>query len=252
MSDPLVLNSVSNGGLDISRLDQFRSFHETVSGTQPKAGQALVRADSGADRLVAISGANAGEVFAGIAKTDSLDLTYVGAVETVVVPSDAPYTVTLGRGLLVAGQIRCYDNTDAAALTEGDAANAGEFSAVDATGVLSFNAAQAGNSIQVTYRSELTARQRDLLFQGSAINRAEDANAGEVSAIRGPGIVYTMYYDATIDWSPSSGVPKGVPKVVKTGAGGLFTVGGNGATVGRVHSVPSPSDPYLGIEVTAF
>lgn len=248
MADPLLLNSVSGGGLDISRLDQFRSFHETVSGTQPKAGMALVRADSGADRLVAISGANAGEIFAGIAKSDSLDLSYVNAVEDVVVPSDAPYTVTLGRGLLVAGQIRCYDITDSAALTEGNDANAGEFEATDATGVLSFNVAQAGNTVRVTYRSELTARQRDLLFQSSAISRGEDANAGEVSAIRGPGIVFTLYYDTTIDWSPSGGVPK----VVKTGAGGLFTVGGNGATVGRVHSVPTPSDPYLGIEITAF
>jgi len=208
-------------------------------------GAALVKVLEGGARKVKLSTGAGGEVFVGFSQVRGINPSVRAVIEEAAVPAASPYTVQLANQQLVATQIRVYDATDDTDLTEGNPANPGEYSADDATGLLTFNAAQAENQIVVYYRHDLTVSQaRDIYFE-DAISRGEPSSfpEGLVGVLTGQGTAYTDQYDPKVDWT--SGSP------VRLGADGLFTIGGGGTPVGSVVLAPSASYNFLGLAYTA-
>lgn len=211
--------------------------------TLAEEGQCMVIIDGG---TVQPSAGVANERFAGVSKLDNLSVNTWGDVEELTVPAVAPLTLTLRENNLVADQIRIRDLTAGADLTEGNPANAGEYSVVDATGVITFNAAEAGHDMRIWYMYNLTAAQFQQRFGGRHINQGGHSIIDRVTLLRGPGRIRTMQYDPTAVFEGSGAQPV----IVKSGAGGIFTVGGNGDEVGYVISPPTAADPFLEFEMT--
>lgn len=184
----------------------------------------------------------------GFAISDNETIGVIPVVEDAVVPAaPGPYTVQLAHTSLVGtapdSSVRVYNVTGAADLTEENTGTpaATEFFPDVATGLLTFNVAQAGISIRVFYRANLTvAASRQRFFQRNINN---DAGAIFNTLVVGGGVgeIYTAEYDTNIDWSAGG--------AILSGADGILTVGGAGSALpgGRVIHVPDPDGPYLGV-----
>lgn len=164
-------------------------------------------------------------------------------VETVVVPSGSPYTVTLKHNNLVASNIFAYDNTNTQALTEGNpATTANNYSVVDATGIMTFHSGQAGASVTVTYRYSPTAQ--ELIMEDTLTITTQKATdvLGQIGLAMG-GEIYTDQYDAAVNWATST-----TPEV---GNAGIVTEGGSSAAIPNctVIHVPTASNPFLGLRI---
>lgn len=187
--------------------------------------------------------------FYGFAVTQDLRYATEAAVENLGIPSSSPYTLTLDLptgSTLVATQISIYDVTGSATLTEGSASNSGEYAAVDATGVVTFNSAQAGHNVNVYYRYSLTTAMARLLFFESFTNAQYMLDEGEIAVMQGSGQIFTTSFDAADVAAAALGA------VVYCDANGLATTtDGGGSEVGVIESKPSTSDKYLGISFIA-
>jgi len=194
---------------------------------------------TGTEKVAATAGL-ATDVVAGFAIRDNADNATTSEVEELTVPSAPnPLVVQLSNNNLVATQVRVVAETTGA-LTEGNPANAGEFSANDATGVLTFNAAEAGQAITVTYRYNLTVAEARLKFFQRNINNEASALFGQVGVGHGHGEIFTDQFDASVDWASAA--------TINSGAGGQVTSGGTGVELdARVISVPNVNNPLLGI-----
>lgn len=189
---------------------------------------------------------------AGFAISDNEAIGIVPVVEDLTVPaSPGPYTVQLKYASLVGtapnSSVRVLDVVGAADLTETAGAPAsGEFQPNVATGLLTFHSDEAGKSIRVFYRANLTVAQSRLMFFQRNINNEAGAIFNTVAVGGGVGEIYTAEYDTNVDWSTA--VPGGA-NAITTGADGVLTIGGSGTTIpgGRVIHVPDPDQPFLGI-----
>lgn len=240
---------VNTGKLDLTRCQYLRrrDFPIESGVTISEAGHALVIRNAGGESKVGLSAAAAGEVFIGVNANVNLSVTTYPLIEQITVPADAPYTVTLSHGNLVAGQIRIV-NSAGTAFSEvalADLNAAGEYVATDATGVLTFFEDDAGLTLTVTTKVTLTAAEALAMFGTSLVNAGTPAEHNAVTALIFPGEFATAQYDVTANFTGSDGAPV----IVKTGANGLFTVGGAGTTVGYVKKAPSVTDPFLVVTV---
>lgn len=238
--------------IGLSKLDLSGGTHTFREEDYPLAtgvalseeGQCMVLIDGGS---VQPSAAAANERFVGFSKLDDLAITTWKDVEELTVPAVAPFTVTLAERNLVAGQIRIRDITNGVALTEvGGAPAATQYSVVDATGVITFNLAEAGVSVRIWYAYDLSAAQFQQRFGGRHINQGGHGIIDRVTILRGPGRVRTMQYNVTAVYEGSGAEPV----QVTSGAGGLVTVGGAGDVIGYVIKAPSAGDPYLTLEMS--
>lgn len=94
--------------------------------------------------------------------------------------------------------------------------------------------------VKVQYEYDLTATEAALLY-GRDYGQIDVSAARDIGLITS-GIVFIDSYDAAINFNAA------VSPVLKCAASGKVTVGGSGATInGHVVSVPTPSDPWLGI-----
>jgi hypothetical protein len=154
----------------------------------------------------------------------------------ITVPSAGPYTVDLGKQNIIAGQARI------AGLTLGSAANPGEFE-VSTLGIATFNAAQAGISYDIFAKHSLTVEESRMLYREGFLHNARAFEVyDKIGVIEGKGVIYTDQFDISKDYSAGG---------LKTGAGGQITVGGAGTALPshvRVISLPSLSNPFLGLE----
>lgn len=188
-----------------------------------------------------------GEVFAGMVQKDDGDISTKAFVESVVVPSSSPYTVTLTKSNLVPTQIRIYDETNSTALTEGSASNAGEYAAADSTGIVTFNSAQAGITATVTGRYYPTVAEVKSVDWQRTPNQTASNELSRVTVVSGPGAYFeTDQYDAAQNYQPTAGVPA----AVKTAASGLFSTAGSGTAVGIVAKPPTVDNPFLGVRLS--
>jgi len=234
-------------------IDIKRTFY-TWSDTQEVAagqtvseeGQGLVAVmENGVEKVMPSAG-GAGEVVVGFAMFRQTAFSTAALVEDHIVPTAAPYVVELGKQNLIAGQSRVLDvvaGTDLAVAAAPPAVAAGEFLMNDAAGTVEFNAAEAGKTVRVFYRYDLTVTEALQQFYEAPINHPNPNFFSQVGVGKGKGRVFTMIYDQAVDWSD----PAVVPALM---AGGMLTDGGAGPVVpnARVVNVPSPTDPYLGIE----
>lgn len=225
-------------------IDLKRTFY-TWSDTQPVAtaaevseeGQGLVAVLEGGVEKVEPAHGHTGEKVVGFAMFRQQDFSTAAVVEDHVIPSAAPYIVELGKSNLIHDQYRV--TVVGAAL--------GSYTFDDTAGTITFVVADKGRTVRVYYRYELTVSEAKLTYYEAPINHPDPNYFSQVGVGKGKGRVFTMYYNQAIDWSNAAVVPG-------LGAKGLITDVVTGAPVctaipnGRVVSVPTPTDPYLGIE----
>lgn len=236
-------------------IDIKRTFY-TWSDTQPVAtgktvseeGQGLVCVmENGVEKVMPAEAA-VGEKVVGFAMFRQLTFSTAAVVEDHIVPTAAPFVVELGKQHIIAGQIRVLDVVAAADLTPALASPpaAGSFFLDAAHGTVEFDIAQAGLTVRIFYRYDLTVAESIQQFYQAPTNMPDPNFFSQVGVGKGKGRVFTMYYDQSVNWAD--------PTVVVALAGaptpGMLCNGGAGPVVpnARVVSVPSPVDPYLGVE----
>jgi hypothetical protein len=188
---------------------------------------------------------------AGFAISDNETIGIIPVVEEFTIPAaPGPYTVQLAHTSLVGtapnSSVRVNNITAAADMTEvAGAPAATQFQPNVATGVLTFNVAEAGNSIRVWYRANLTVAEARLRYFQRNINNDAGAIFNTVVVGSGSGEIYTAEYDTNVDWTTA--YPGANP--ILTGADGILTIGGGGTAIpgGKVIHVPDVDQPYLGI-----
>jgi hypothetical protein len=207
-------------------------------------GAALVSVlDAGVEK-VQLSGGILNEKFVGFSTAHNFLPSLEAKVITAIVPAAPAYTVQLRFGNLEPGQIRIVGSVTGP-LVENIAVGPGQYSAVDASGLLTFNAAQAGETVTIYVKHQLTMQEAMAMREAAgtggvtSVNNYAPAYFSKIGVGHGEGELFTDQYDVTADFSTG---------VVKTGAGGLFTIGGNGdASNFVVIQVPSVASPLLGL-----
>lgn len=162
-------------------------------------------------------GTSASEVIVGFSANTSLRPTTRVEQEYGVVPSASVYTIQLSQVLLVTGSLRVVKTSDNTALTvvTTGTPNTGEVLVNTTTGLLTFNVAQAGIEVFVTYRRTLSADELPFTVRQPAINAGGNSATGSISVIRGSGELHTDMFDTTQDYSTAT--------TLYAGVGGLVT-----------------------------
>jgi hypothetical protein len=207
-------------------------------------GQALVADYTGGVFGVKPATGASTDVYYGVSIAQQITLLYLPYFEatTLTIPATAPYTITL-TNTPAAGTLRVYNATAGSAITS-STSPPGTGTYYLAGNVLTFNAAQAGANVLISYRYSPTTVQA-LTFQGDIPpGGATSLYLGTMGVIL-KGQVATTEFDTTVDWT---GVTS---PVLKLAANGLYTIGGSGATVPNavVVQLPSVSDPTLVFEI---
>jgi hypothetical protein len=237
-----------------SRFEWKRQFEVAPAANIVEEGSILTRLPGPAGNEVVQlgqSGALAvGERPCGLSLQSRITANTFADVRNYTVPAaPGPYTVQLPHAnlLLVApatAQAYLWDNTAAAAITvvahiAVPAPGPGNVDIDPVTGLMTFDVAEAEHNITITYRWNLTAIERDLILRQSHVNRGAEDQFGLMTVGYGNCLVYTSMYEADQAYT--------VGAQLTLGNGGVFTLGG-ATNFGRVVSVPSPGDPYLGVE----
>lgn len=204
-------------------------------------GRALIGAlESGVEVASYSAGGSTSERFIGFSLNTSIVDDQAAFIETVIVGTASPLSVNLSHGNLVASSIRVYNVTEAAAYSAGDPTmTATAFSINTTTGVLTVGANGSGDTFTVSYRYTLTAKEQQIVRRQRPVNAAATTLFGQVGVIRGQGEIYTDQWDTSLDWSSATNV--------YTAANGLLSTNSAGTLVGRVISIPSAADPFLGV-----
>jgi hypothetical protein len=235
----------------------FRDSHTTLERSKDVATGSTVSAEGlvlvgvlegGVEKVKPATGAGSEKVV-GFSKLDNESLTHDSKVEVVTIPAVSPYTVQLSHGLVAGSGPTSYEarvNASAGVDWPQHATpNAQTFKVSDATaGVLTFNSADAGKTVTVYYRYQLTAVEATQLVPGvRSINNAAAAQLKQVTVMGGHGEVYTKEFDITKDYSTGT---------LGTLAGGKITLsaGTDLSALGwQVIKLPDASDAHLGLRI---
>lgn len=202
----------------------------------------VVQIENGVQKCKVAPGQSNDETFAGFAMNDGAAPTSTTFVQTFKVPANAPYEVTLAKTLIGEAGVRLASG---ASLAKNAAAGDGQF---NRTGnKLTFNAAQAGETVVVTGRHAPTALEAAMSGIGGFIG-----GGSAVTAITGTtgvfmaGVIYFDNFEPTDNWGNVTAAT-----VYKLKAGGIATIasGATGATIpkARVAHVPDADNPLLGL-----
>lgn len=210
--------------------------------TISEEGQLLVYVDGGdGEFAVQPCAAGAGQSMAGFAITDALKHLTVTVVETVTVPAGGG-SVSLSNTNIVSGSERLVASTSGVLAENCPTPGAVEYCLVDATGLVTFNAAQATETVTVTYRYNLTLQQSlELYHERSINNRAQDFFSS-VSVMALEGEIFTSMYDTAVAYA--------IGALVYPAAGGKMSSAAGGASnaVGFVSKLPNATDGLLGVK----
>jgi hypothetical protein len=203
-------------------------------------GFALVTTLSGGVQGVAKSGGSSGEIFAGFSFTQTSAANFLVntevKVEQFVIPAGG--AITLSR-TPTSSTTSVYDITDGGAISGGNLAVSGNVATITAASTRG----ATGNTVRVTYRYALTVAEFKLKYGDVTPGGYAGHQLGTVGVAQN-GKIFTNCFDTTIDWSAVT--------TIRTGAGGLLTNTGSGATVnGYVTDVPSVDYPFLGLQFAA-
>lgn len=205
-----------------------------VGATVAAEGLALVADNSTPTFGVKPSAGTTGEVFIGVSISQEFPLTAYPKVEENVQP--VANTIVLDR-TPIAGTLSVYDVTAGAPLVvTTDYTLSGK--------TITLQGATVGHNIRTTYKFAPTAVEASMIQGDVYPGGAAGTKYRQVGVLKS-GAIYTTEFDSAINWHQAA-------PVVKSGANGQFTVGGNGATVPCVViQVPSISSPFLGLLLTA-
>lgn len=217
-----------------------KEMRQAAGASIAQEGLALVSVLTAGVQGVTTSGGNSGEIFAGFSFTRTSAANFLPTsevkVETFVIPAGGVVTVSRAP---TSSTTLVYDVTDGGAVTGGNTSVTG--AAVTITAASTRGA--VGNTVRVTYRYALTVAEAKLKY-GDVTPGGYAGNMLGTIGVAQSGKIFTNCFDTTIDWS-------GVT-TIKTGANGLLTNTGSGATVsGYVTDVPSVDYPFLGIQFVA-
>ena len=246
-----------------AKYDLTRSIFETkrmyplAAGVNIAEEASLLIQTAGATSVEAsVSTGAADEIPLGVALLSFIKGTTFTKYEDGVVPAVAPLTFQLARTNLVdvgagVAEIAVYDVTSAAYLTvqagAGPAAGVVQVNAV--TGLMTFNVAEAGNTFWVRYRYTMTVVEKEALIRSSHVNRGADEQFQTTSVGVGRCRVYTTMFDSRGEWVLLQ--QDGLTSSPVLGPNGLWStvaVTATGTPFGRVISLPTVDDPFLGIE----
>lgn len=207
--------------------------------------------EAGEEKVQKADGIAATYAIAGFAISDNETIGIIPVVEDFTVPAaPGPYTVQLAHSSLVGtapnSSVRVME-VGGSDLTEvAGAPAATQFQPAVTTGVLTFNVAQAGISIRVWYRANLTVAEARLRYFQRNINNDAGVLFNTVVVGTGTGEIYTAEYDTNVDWA--TGFPAAANPVL-SGPDGILTIGGAGTEIpgAKVIHVPDLDQPYLGI-----
>lgn len=227
--------------------DTERSFFNDLRERPLAAGavlaeeaQAMVLVSDGvAGSAVQPSAGSGGELFAGFAICDAKKVATEVVVETVTVPSSSPYQVTLRNSNIIVAESRAYNNTSSSAMALTCPTPGATQYCVTLAGLLSFNAAQAGDSVTIFYRYNLTLAQAMEKFHQRNINNTAQDYFSTVALGCLEGEIFTSMFLASDTFALLANV--------YTGAGGKLTTTATGALVGYVSKLPTTTDPLLGV-----
>lgn len=190
-------------------------------------GQACVRmVDASGVSRVAPSVGLLNERFAGFSKTANSSRTTQVVVETLLIPAvPGPYTLTLSKSNLTQTSVVNISEISIVAsvtgtLTQdalgGGAPGAGQYEVNPTSGVVTFNLAQAGETVVVTYRHNLTQAEINAQFQQRHINnQTANTETRSVALMGGEGDFYTDQFDAALVYT--------LNEDIRLGAGGRLT-----------------------------
>ncbi len=229
-------------------LDRSKTFYSRTKPTPLAAGveikdEGLVLVsvlENGIEKAKPSVGGSNTEVILGFSTDTSLRGTTRVEVETAKVPSSAAYTVNLANVLLVSNSLRVVNTANNTALTVVTAApNAGEVQVNYQTGLLTFNAAQQGIDILVTYRRTLSAAEIPFTVRSANVNAGGQGIVENISVARGDGEIFTDMFDTAADYS-------NVTKLY-AGANGIITsVQGSNTEIPGSRLIQAPSASELG------
>ena len=210
--------------------------------TITEEGQLLVYVDGGAGEMaVQPCSTGAGQKLAGFALTDALKILTETVVETVTVPTGGG-TVNLGNTNIVSGSERVVASTTGVLAEDCLAVGAAEYCLVDATGAITFNVAQQGETVTVTYRYNLTLQQTlERFHERSVNNRAQDFFSS-VGVMADEGEIFTSMYDTSVAYVVGALVYPAAAGKISSAAGGASNA------IGFVSKVPSVADGLLGVK----
>lgn len=207
-------------------------------------GQLLMYVDAGDGTLaVQLSAGAATDRVAGFAITDALKYATQTVVETVTVPAGGG-TVSLRQNNLVASNTRAVASTTGVLTEVGGAPAAGQFQMADAAGTITFNVAQAGETVVVTYRYTPTLDEALATWHERSINNRAQDYFSSVGVGGLEGEIFTTMFDTTQAYAVGS--------VVNSGAAGLVTTAAGGVAIGIVSQVPSVADGRLGVKFSGL
>jgi len=211
-------------------------------------GMCLVYVSDGAGNMAVQPSAGSGsEIFAGFAITDALKILTEVFIETVTVPSAAPYTAQLKNSNIILASALVTNNTTTSTMAPVCPTPAATQYCLTTAGALTFNSAQAGNSVSIIYRYTLTAAQVLDKFHTRSVNNFAQDYFSSVSVGCLEGEIFTSMFDTSQAYT--------IGATINTGAGGLVTSAGGGVAVGIVSSLPSGNAPaistFLGVKYKA-
>jgi hypothetical protein len=210
---------------------------------------ATLDAATGEEVVDLSTGSSATEVVAGFAIRDNADNATTSAVEEGTIPAAGTLEVTLSNNNVVTttpgdgseSQLRVVADSLLTLVDDGVPAG-GQVAFNPTTGLMTFNAAEAGQAFVATYRYNLTVAEARLRFFQRNINNEAGALFGQVGVGHGHGEIFTDQYNALIDWSAAA-------TAIESGPDGTLDSGGAGGNVldARVISVPNVNNPLLGV-----
>jgi hypothetical protein len=178
---------------------------------------------------------------------DSLP-TQTAYVDIVTVPASGSLIVGLSNANLVTGSVYALDQTTntpyTVSYTFAGTPPSGQVNVDITTGQLKFNAAQAGDTVQVTYLYYLTVTMAQQIFgQRFFNNQYLEQIYNQITIGAGEGELYTDQFDTSQNWA--GGAP------ITLGPNGTLTIGGAGPVLDAVVvNVPNENQPMLGIRFT--
>jgi hypothetical protein len=256
--------ALAPGSSKRAKLDRTRSYFEReteyplVTGipfTEEGEIAALVNTGTVAHARPAL-GTAVTEVPLGILLNGTIDAVTFAHFETGVVPAGLTHTLKFNNlvtnpytGWADAYVFRSVVGTQVPVVAPG-APGAGNCSIVTNTGVMTFDIAQLGWAFSIRYRWNMTVAQALAVCKSSPIGRSSEALYNKVVVGRGHGCrVFTTTFDAEATWT--IGLQTGAGHSPVLGAAGVwtsFTNNNNGTPFGRVISLPTANDPYVGFE----
>jgi len=186
------------------------------------------------------TGGTSADIFAGFAITDALKIVTEVVLETVTVPSSAPYTVQLKNANVIIAEAYVFNNTASSVMAANcPTPSSGQY-CMTTGGLVTFNSAQAAASVNVTYRYTLTAAQVLDKYHARSVNNGAQDYFSSVSVGCEEGEIFTSMYDASQAYT--------VGGAVYTGAAGKVTSATTSTKqVGIVTKLPNVNDGLLGV-----